>query len=181
MKLAAQRNLYQSPSWGTSIQLYMTLTQNVQIQHMDIIVSNSQILIMQFQIYFQIVVVAVAVVVKSNWYYRESNPKTLNNEGLNTRNEVYHSSTFTQLAITMQFLFGKPGRPHHNKGRELQSAATSALQPAAGHCLSFITTVVFMDLGWGLFVGLAAESCGQIWLPCLTKWVLIYYDNKLEK
>ena len=34
------------------------------------------------------------------------------------------------------------------KGRELNSAAT---------------------LGWGLLVGLAAESCSQIWLPCLRK------------
>ena len=55
------------------------------------------------------------------------------------------------------------------KGRELNSAATLASQPAAGHCnsLSFIVNIVIMDLGWGLFVGLVAESCSRIWLPCL--------------
>ena len=55
----------------------------------------------------------------------------------------------------------------NTKGRELNSAATLASQPAASHSLSFIITVVNMTLGWGLFVGLAAESCGRIWLPCL--------------
>ena len=55
------------------------------------------------------------------------------------------------------------------KGRELNSAANSASQPAAGHSLSFIITIVIITLGCDLFVGLAAESCGQIWLPRLTK------------
>ena len=27
----------------------------------------------------------------------------------------------------------------------------------------------YKTLGWGLFVGLVTESCGRIWLPCLTK------------
>ena len=53
------------------------------------------------------------------------------------------------------------------KGWELNSAATSASQPAAGHSLSFIITIVIMTLGWGLFVGLAAESCRRIWLSRL--------------
>ena len=57
-----------------------------------------------------------------------------------------------------------------SKGWELNSAATLASQPAAGHRLSFIITIVIMTLGWGLFVGLAAESCGRIWLPCL-RWI----------
>ena len=30
-------------------------------------------------------------------------------------------------------------------------------------------TIVIITLGWGLFVGLAAESCGRIWLLCLYK------------
>ena len=60
------------------------------------------------------------------------------------------------------------------KGRELNSAATLASQPAAGHSLSFIITIVIMTLGWGLFVGLAAESCDRIWLPCL----IYIYDRQ---
>ena len=51
----------------------------------------------------------------------------------------------------------------------LNSAATLASQPAASHCLSFIITVGIMTLGWGLFVGLAAESRSQIWFPCLNE------------
>ena len=54
------------------------------------------------------------------------------------------------------------------KGWELNSASTLASQPAADHSLSFIITIVIMTLGWGLFVGLAAESCSRIWLPCLS-------------
>ena len=57
----------------------------------------------------------------------------------------------------------------HDKGRELNSAATSATQPAAGHSWSFTIAIVIMTLGWGLILGLAAESCGRIWLPCLNK------------
>ena len=51
-----------------------------------------------------------------------------------------------------------------NKGKvwELNSAATLASQPVADHSLSFIITIVIMTLGWGLFVGLATESWGQI-------------------
>ena len=54
------------------------------------------------------------------------------------------------------------------KGRVLNSAPILALQPSACHSLRFIITIVFMTLGKGLFVGLAAESCDRIWLPCLT-------------
>ena len=43
----------------------------------------------------------------------------------------------------------------------LNLAATLASQPAAGHSLSFIITIVIMTLGWGLFVGLAVESYGR--------------------
>ena len=62
-----------------------------------------------------------------------------------------------------------------SKGRELHSVATLALQPTAGHSLSFIITIVIMTLGWGLFVGPAAESCGRIRLPCLSwlGWYLV--------
>ena len=41
-------------------------------------------------------------------------------------------------------------------GRELNLAPTVASQPAVGLSLSFIISIVFMTLGWGLFVGLAA-------------------------
>ena len=33
--------------------------------------------------------------------------------------------------------------------------------------LNHFIIIDFMTLGWGLFVGPATESCGQIWLPCL--------------
>ena len=55
----------------------------------------------------------------------------------------------------------------------LNSAPSLASQPAASHSFSFIITNVIMTLGWGLFVGLAAESCGRIWLRRLksvTRW-----------
>ena len=48
-----------------------------------------------------------------------------------------------------------------------------ASKPAASHSFSFIITNVIMTLGWGLFVGLAEESCGRIWLRRLksvTRW-----------
>ena len=51
-------------------------------------------------------------------------------------------------------------------GRELNLAATLASQPKAGHSLNFIINTVIMTLGWGLFVGLAAESCARILLLC---------------
>ena len=91
---------------------------------------------------------------------------------------MYYSQLFKRLIDFIQFSrnldfkhFKKPIDNHltyKNKGWELSSAATLASQPAAGHSLSFIITIVIMTLGWGLFVGLAAEGCGQIWLPCLT-------------
>ena len=59
-----------------------------------------------------------------------------------------------------------------NKGREPNSAAALASQPAAGHSLSFIYGYCFMTLGWGLLVGPAAESCSRIWLPRL-KWIFL--------
>ena len=45
---------------------------------------------------------------------------------------------------------------------------TLASQPATGHSLSFIITLVVTTLGRGLFVGLAAESYSRIWLPYLS-------------
>ena len=57
------------------------------------------------------------------------------------------------------------------KGRELNSAATLASRHVAGHSPSFIIIIVIMTLGWGLLWGLAAESCGRIWLPCLINLV----------
>ena len=80
------------------------------------------------------------------------------------------------------------------KGTGLNSATTLASQPAAGHSLSLFITIVIMTLGWGLLVELAAESCGQILLPCLTPlsnggiqtnthlfslWLLLSYNNWL--
>ena len=49
-------------------------------------------------------------------------------------------------------------------------AATLASQPASSYNLSFIISsqIVIMTMGWGLFVGLAAESCSGIWLQCLS-------------
>ena len=79
------------------------------------------------------------------------------------------------------------------KGREPITAAALASKPAASHNLSFIISIVFMTLAWGLLVGLAAESCGRIWLPCLIgsevpyvaltppfeeAWLKICYDFK---
>ena len=40
----------------------------------------------------------------------------------------------------------------YGKGQELNSAATLASQPAAGHSLSFTLSIVIMTLCWGLFV-----------------------------
>ena len=56
-------------------------------------------------------------------------------------------------------------------GWELNSAASLASQPVAGHSLSFIITIGIMTLSWGLFVGLATESCGRIWLQCLSCYI----------
>ena len=60
------------------------------------------------------------------------------------------------------------------KGREPISAAALASQPAAGHNLCFIISIVFMTLAWGLLVGPAAESCSRIWLPCLS-WYIVNF------
>ena len=49
----------------------------------------------------------------------------------------------------------------------------------SGHSLSFIITIVIMILGWGLFMGLAAESCGWIrlhWGVVWQKKVTIFRD-----
>ena len=58
-------------------------------------------------------------------------------------------------------------RTEYTKGQELNSAATLTSQPAAGHTLSFIISIVIMTLACGLFVGLAVEICGRTWFPCL--------------
>ena len=48
-------------------------------------------------------------------------------------------------------------------------------QPATSYSLSLIITIVIMTLSWGLFVGLAAESCSRIWLPCLKGFCFMRY------
>ena len=70
-------------------------------------------------------------------------------------------------------------RSHAIKEREPNSAAALASQPAAGHSLSFIYCYCFMTLGWGLLVGLAAESCSRIWLPRLSD--LKTYKSSLKE
>ena len=74
---------------------------------------------------------------------------------------------FFFLACLVQSPLLVPKVENLPKGRELNLPAILASQPAAGHSLSFVVTVVIMTLGWGLFVGLTAESCGRIWPPCL--------------
>ena len=59
------------------------------------------------------------------------------------------------------------------KGREPNTAAALASQPAAGHSLSLFYYYHFMTLGWGLLVGPAAEKCSQIWLPRLMSRIRI--------
>ena len=66
------------------------------------------------------------------------------------------------------------------KERELNSAANLASQPAANHSLNLIITVVIMTLGWGLFVGLATESCCRIWLPCLSETLHVHSRSGIQ-
>ena len=63
------------------------------------------------------------------------------------------------------------------KGREPNSAAALASQPAAGHSLSFYYYYCFMTLGWGFLVGPAAESCSRIWLPRLSTKILSFSSS----
>ena len=74
------------------------------------------------------------------------------------------SETFVDFREKISFFIG----PH--KGREPNSAAALASQPAAGHSLSFYYCYCFMTLGCGLLVGPAAESCSRIWLPRLSRF-----------
>ena len=64
------------------------------------------------------------------------------------------------------------------KGQQLKSATIWAPQPVAGHSLNFIITIVIMIFGWGLFVGLAAESYGWVCLWCLT-YLYVWERTKL--
>ena len=67
------------------------------------------------------------------------------------------------------------------KGREPNSAAALASQPATGHSISFYYYCCFMTLGWVLLVGPAAESCSQIWLPRLKRWALWGFSLSAHK
>ena len=64
-------------------------------------------------------------------------------------------------------LAGKWKNMKQLKGRELNAAPALASQPATGHSLNFIINIVFITLGWGQLLRLAAVSWGQIWLTCL--------------
>ena len=65
------------------------------------------------------------------------------------------------------------------QGQDLHAAPTLASQSLVGHSWSFIT-IVIMTLGRGLFVGLVAQSCGLIWLPCFSSLCITSQHHRVN-